>query len=340
MTEQQLQLPRPRAGVWVRGAAVASLLVLLLLLGLVAVDYVRNGRPLSRLPGIPPSIGSLLFSPPQYVQSTGGLAAPMGVAVAEDGTIYVAESGGERMVRHFESDGKPLGAFAPPGTDAGARVPVYVAVSRKGNVYVTDRAAQTVYVYTSQGEFVGHLPSPFGDDGWQPLGVSFDREGNIYVTDVTPEKHRVLVLDPDGKLKLSFGKQGSGDGEFFFPNTVVVDRTGRMFVSDGNNGRVQMFDPGGKFLGVIGRGSTRGDLSLPRGLAVDDTDHLLFVVDTSRHAVQYYDISGATPRFVNSFGDSGSPDSDLAFPTGIGVDGSGRVYVADREHNRVSSWRY
>ena len=340
MTEQPMDLRQVPSGRWMRAAVIVFLLGALMLTAAISLTYFRTGRPIGRLPLVPPALSGLLNSPPQYDSSIYGVVSPMGVAVASDGSTYVAESGGERMVRHFDRNGKLIAAFAPPGTTAGTRVPVYVAVSPKGDVYVSDRQAETIYIYSPLGELTGHVPSPFGDEGWQPLGVSFDHDGNIYVTDVTPDKHRVLVLDQKGSLKLSFGKQGSGDGDFLFPNQVAVDATGRMFVSDGNNGRVQMFDPSGKFLGLIGRGATKGDLALPRGLAVDDSDHLLFVVDTSRHAVQYYDISGTLPAFVNSFGNSGNEETDLAFPTGISVSGGGRVYVSDREHNRVTAWRY
>jgi DNA-binding beta-propeller fold protein YncE len=343
MSQRNIAIPNPQAphtGAWVRGAIIALLLLALMATSGVTFQYLQNGRPISRITGVPGPLAGLFDTPPQYDTSIYGIAAPMGVASAPDGTIYVTEANGERMVRRFDGSGNLLAAFAPPETQPGARVPVYLAISPNGDVYVTDREAQTIYVYSRSGELVGHVPSPFGDEGWQPLGVSFDHEGNLYVTEVTPEKHRVLVLDPNGNLKLQFGKQGTADGDFYFPNAVVVDGKGRMFVSDGNNGRVQVFDQGGSFLGSIGRGANKGDLALPRGLAIDDNDHLLFVVDAGLHAVQVYDIAGATPTFAATFGNSGNEETDLAFPAGISLDGHGRAYVADREHGRITVWRY
>jgi len=315
-------------------------LVTLLPLTVIAIQYLRDGPTDAGRSGIQQAFSNLLHSPPQFSQLIDGLAVPTGVAVAADGTVYVVEGGGGRLVRRFDSDGRPLGTLATPGTEAGTRMPVSVAISPKGNVYVADRAAHAVDVYTQQGEYVGRLASPPGNDGWQPFAVSFDRDGNLYVTDITPSRHRVIVLDPGGKLKLEFGQQGSGEGEFSFPNAVAVDEKGTIFVSDGNNGRVQMFDAGGGFIGAIERGSAPDALTLPRGLAVDAAAHLLFVVDASRHAVQYYDISGSIPRFVNSFGNSGSADLELAAPAGISVDGKGHVFVVDRERNRVMVWHY
>ena len=100
----------------------------------------------------------------------------------------------------------------------------------------------------------------------------------------------MLVLDPAGKLKLSFGSQGEEDGQFWFPNGIAVDSQGRIFVADSNNGRMQAFDKDGKFLFMISRGMSPGDLSMPRGIAIDSENRLL-IADTSRGAVQAYKIS-------------------------------------------------
>jgi len=340
MSHPGITMQRPGIGVFIRVSIVVLLLLALMSMFGLGFQYYHSGRPIARMTGVPGPVAGLFDTPPQYDSAIYGVAGPMGIATASGGAFYVAESGGERMVRRFDRDGTAVAAFAPPDTEPGGRVPVYLAISPGGDVYVTDREAQTIYIYAPSGELLGHVPSPFGDEGWQPLGVSFDREGNLYVTEVTPDKHRILVLDANGKLVRQFGKQGSGDGEFSFPNAVVVDRKGRVFVSDGNNGRVQVFDAGGRFQGSIGRGSQKGDLALPRGLAIDDDAHLLFVVDTSLHAVQVYEISGTIPKFASTFGNSGSEESDLAFPAGISLDGKGRAYVTDREHNRVVVWRY
>jgi len=318
----------------------AGSVVILLPLAVIAVEHVRDGPPVAKTPEVQMAFSSLLHSPPQFSQIIEAVAVPMAVAISVDGSVYVVEGGQGRLVRRFDTDGKPLGALAPPGTDSGTRMPVSVAVSPKGDVYVADRAAQAVDVYTGQGNYAGRLASPFGNEGWQPLGLGSDRAGNIYVTDVTPGKHRVVVLDPGGTLRLAFGQPGSDDGEFSFPNAIAVDQKGTMFVSDGNNGRVQMFDAAGTFVGAIEHGSGPGELGLPRGLAIDDSDHLLFVVDAARRAVQYYDISGSAPRFVNAFGNSPKPSSNLASPSGISVDGKGHVFVVDRERNRVMAWHY
>jgi tripartite motif-containing protein 2/3/tripartite motif-containing protein 71 len=56
----------------------------------------------------------------------------------------------------------------------------------------------------------------------------------------------VVKLSPDGRLLLSWGSRGSGPGEFVGPKGVSIDpTTGRLYVADTGNGRVQRLAPDG-----------------------------------------------------------------------------------------------
>jgi sugar lactone lactonase YvrE len=90
-----------------------------------------------------------------------------------------------------------------------------------------------------------------------------------------------------------------------------------------------------------------GDLSMPRGIAVDK-DNRLIIADTSRGDVQTYvltDSSGdngseAPLKYLGSF--SGDPASGVAFqfPNGLALDDDGKVWVTDRANGRVQVWSY
>jgi DNA-binding beta-propeller fold protein YncE len=314
---------------------------------LLSAQYCSTGKPLGQLPGVPPPLAGLLNTPSfQYEASIDGLQNPMGVAVGQDGRVYVTESGGARKIHIYNSLGQEQGSFAPPATAAPDSVPVYVAVSPNSNVYVSDRGADAIFIFSPDGAFQGQLTPPAGLEGWHPLGLTFDPAGNLYIADVTPEKHRVIVLDPAGALKLSFGSQGEEDGQFWYPNGIAVDSQGRIYVADSNNGRVQAFDKDGTLLFKINRGMGSGDLSMPRGIAVD-SDNRLLVADTSRGAVQVYGISGSADsdpqnalKFLGSFSGGASTETFLQFPNGLALDGQGDVYVTDRSNNRVQEWKY
>jgi DNA-binding beta-propeller fold protein YncE len=343
--------PRQRIPGWVKLGVLLLLLIGLGWVTLLAVQYFRTGDNLGDLPGMPEPVADLFDRPSfTYVASIDGLTTPMGVAVGPDGRIYVSESGGGREIHIYDALFQELGTFAPPDTQPAERVPVYLAVNPAGDVYVSDRGSATIYTFDADGNSKGTVAAPAGFEDWHPLGLTFDAEGNLYVADVTPDKHRILVLDPVGNLKLSFGKQGELDGEFWYPKGVAVDSEGRIFVADSNNGRMQAFDSEGNFLFKISRGMSPGDLSMPRGIAVDSEDRLL-IADTSRGAVQAYKVTGA-----DGSGDDGEGDAPVSFlgtfygsvgdgvyfgfPNGLALDGKGKIYVTDRSNNRVQVWEY
>jgi DNA-binding beta-propeller fold protein YncE len=331
---------------WVK---LGILLILLILLGwvlLLIVQYLRTGDKLGDLPGMPGPIADLFERPTfTYVTSIEGLNTPMGVAVGPDGRIYVTESGGEREIHIYDSLWQEVGTFAPPETQPTERVPIYLAINPDGDVYVSDRAKATIYIFAADGTPKGQVAAPAGFEDWHPLGLAFDKEGNLYIGDVTPDNHRIIVLDPSGALKLSFGTQGEADGQFWYPNGIAVDDEGRIFVADSNNGRMQAFDAAGNFLFKISRGMSPGDLAMPRGIAIDSQDRLL-IADTSRGAVQAYGVSdgsddGDPPiSFIGSFYGSVGDGVYFQFPNGLALDGTGKIYVTDRANNRVQVWEY
>jgi len=339
---------------WSTGLRVGILLLILIALGwvlLIVGQYCSTGKPISELPGVPGAVDDLFDNSSfRYVSSIEGLQNPMGVAVGLDGNVYVTETGGARKIHIYDSLGKQeLAAFSPPGADTADRVPMYVAVNPDGDVYVSDRGASKIFTFAPDGTPKGEVtpPVPVDPASWNPLALTFDPEGNLYVADVTPDKHRLVVMDPDGKLKFSFGTQGEKQGEFWYPNGIVVDDQGRIFVSDSNNGRMQAFDKDGKFLFLISRGMSKGDLAMPRGIAIDSKGRLL-VLDTTRGSIQAYKISDSGEAGADKppvefkgvfYGDSGRRISFL-FPNGMALDGHNKVYIADRGNNRVSIWEY
>lgn len=337
-----------RARGWLK---LLILLLLLIALGwvlLLTIEYLRTGKPLGDLPGVPPPVVDLLDRPDfRYITSIEGLQTPMGVAVGRDGRVYVTETGGERLIHIYDRFWNEVGSFAPPDTQSTARVPIYVALNAEGDVYVSDRGTGIIYIFSADGEPKGEVKAPEGFEDWHPLGLAFDNDGNLYVADVTPDKHRIVVLDPKGKVKFSFGAQGEADGQFWFPNGIAVDSQGRIFVADSNNGRMQAFDKDGNFLFKISRGMSSGDLAMPRGIAIDRRGRLL-IADTSRGAVQAYRVSedAGTPaedapvKFLGAFYGSVGDGVFFQFPNGLAMDGLGKIFIADRANNRVQVWEY
>jgi len=315
------------------------LLLLLLLAAAVVVATLLFLATGQEAPGVPGIGGPANL--PSYSFSMYGVARPLGVAVSTNGDrVYVTESDGPRLVHVYGRDGKQVGALEPPKASGTGHVPVYVAVDPlTDEVYVSDRIAQTIYVYDATGKFKNEFKPPRADlgGGWQPLGLAFDEQGNLYATDASGPSNRVLSFTRAGKLLHRFG----APGQFSFPNGIAVDRWGNVYVSDSNHGRVVIFDPSGKLLTGISQGAGSGALGLPRGAAID-TSNRLYIVDTTDHSVQLYDLKDkglAPPEYVGAFGEEGPLEGAFEYPNGVATDGHSRIYVTDRENNRVQVWR-
>lgn len=81
----------------------------------------------------------------------------------------------------------------------------------------------------------------------------------------------------------SFGKKGSGEGEFLFPRGVACDKNGNLIVADSDNHRIQIRQGGSwKIFGKKGVGN--GEFSYPRGVAAGEGDDF-FVVDRGNHRI-------------------------------------------------------
>jgi tripartite motif-containing protein 71 len=324
-----------------RRRRVVLLAVVVTLIGVLAALttwYLRTGKPLSQLPGLEKST-----QPPHYLFSIYGVKQPLAVAVNRDGDrIYISETGGPRLVHVFDRSGTAKGTLKPPTSSGGSHVPSYVAVDPKTDeVYVSDRMTAAIYVYGPDNAYRRTF-TPKGDlgGGWAPLGLAFDQTGRLYVTDVrSTGGHRVLVFGPDGALQRTLAPPS---GSLSFPNGLVVDSRGDVDVADSNNARVITFSPDGKVVGRIAGGGADQDLGLPRGLAVDDSNRL-YVVDTSNHLVRMYKVpqgSATDPQYVTSFGTEGTTDGAFEYPNGVAADSRARLYVTDRENDRLQVWSY
>ncbi len=142
-----------------------------------------------------------------------------------------------------------------------------------------------------------------------------------------------------------FGKTGEigiWAGEFSYPTDVAIGRDGTVFVADGYNDRVQVFDAEGTYLrrwgGPFGLnifGPFNGWFTTVIGLAVDQ-DGNLFVADFYNHRVQKFRPDGT---FLTSLGKKGNGPGRFNFAIAVAVAEDGSVFVADFGNNRIQKWR-
>jgi tripartite motif-containing protein 71 len=309
------------------------LTAILLIIIAVILYFMFNKKPITK-------ILSGNSQKPVYVSSIyGDLDWPIGAAVSPDGQrIYVVDSN-HRQVKYFSSGGKQLGAFGKSldtATGEGFLNPLYVAVNPKGDIYVTDRSAAAIQIYSSTGKYISKFAPKTNEPNfsWSPLSLAFDKQGLMYVVDATKDQHRILVFDTSGQLKLQFGKEGTANGEFEFANGLTIRSNGDIYVADSNNSRVQVFTKDGAFKAVIGKGG-KNSLGHPVALGFDAKGQLN-ISDTFAHSIMVYDAAG---KFLFKYGSYGDGDGQFMFPMGLAVY-KNSVYVVDREGKRIEVWEY
>ncbi len=117
---------------------------------------------------------------------------PCDVAVARDGTIYVADGYGGSVVHRFDANGKLLGSWGEPGDGPGQfTTPHAVWVMADGRVAVADRENNRVQLFSAEGAFESEWR-----DQYHPMDI-WGAGDAIYVTDQTP---RLSRYDAAGKL--------------------------------------------------------------------------------------------------------------------------------------------
>lgn len=266
------------------------------------------------------------------------LEKPVGVAVNEDGRVFVVDAG-NRVVRAYEGEGEYLFSFSSVVSDKGTtlRMPQRVTIGPDGNVWVTDRQLNSIFVFSAEdGSFVREfIPKSDVVTTWGPVALAFNAEGILYVADLgVSENHRILAFDTEGNEVARWGTtvqtalMTQSPGGFYYPNGIAFSDDGDVYVSDMSNHRVQVFSPQGEFKHII---FTSGS---PLGLVVD-REQRLCVVDPFAHSIDIYELAGER---ITGFGGPGLELGRFRFPSDIALDETGRMFVSDRENNQIQVW--
>ena len=264
----------------------------------------------------------------------GGVDGPMGVAITKRGEVVVTEGNGN-CVSVFSPNGKKLRTFGTKGSGQGRfNWPSGVTVDGEGNILVADALNHHIQKFTAKGQFL----TAVGKDGIvqfsSPADIAFNVINNkVYVADSS--NNHIQVLNSDLTFSSSFGKYGSGKGQFDHPWGIACDSTGKVYVADTRNHRIQVFTAQGKFIRMFGRhGQGRWELALPGYVAVD-TSGMVYVSEQDNHRVSVFTTEG---QFVTSFGREGEGPGEFNEPQGLAVDNNGVVYVCDCANCRIQAF--
>ncbi|CAF0817290.1 unnamed protein product [Rotaria sordida] len=231
------------------------------------------------------------------------LAAPTGLFITSNDTLYISDSGNWRVVAYL------------PNAASGS----IVAGTGVGGTSLTRLASSGIRY------------------------ISVEANENIYISDTYNERVvRWASGGSTGVIVAGNGTGGSSLNQLDYPYGLWVDSSLNVFVSEYQNYRITKWVPGAS-VGVVvagisgSSGSTTNLLSGPTGLYYDEANQNLYISNTgSTNTVMKWRVGDSNGTIVAGLaGSSGSSSSQLNTPTGIILDQWQNIYVNDRANSRI-----
>lgn len=323
-------------------------LILLFLFALTLI-ITLSGREVAAQPGAPHSTPSDSYSMDQSffkMPANRAIGSTAGLAIDSSGSsIWVFDRCGANNcvgsdlapIIQFDLSGNLLTSF---GSGLFIR-PHSNHVDAQGNIWVADGEGPDGTDPRRDGK--GHQVFKFNPDGKilmtlgqagvagdgpdvfnQPSSVYVAPNGDIFVGDGHggQSNARIVKFSADGEFIKSWGRRGTGAGEFETPHALAMDSQGRLFVGDRGNNRVQIFDQEGNFL------DQWSQFGRPSGMYIDAND-ILYITDSSSSPrnnpgfERGIRIGSAVDGVVTDFIDD--PD-EVGTQEGVVADAAGNVY--------------
>jgi len=257
-------------------------------------------------------------------------------------------------------------------TSAELDSPFGVAVDSSGNLYIADTANNVIRRVSAGSGLIstvaGTGAAGYTGDGSlataaqlsSPSGVAVDSAGNLFIADSL--NNVVRRVDAQTRLISTVAGNGtagySGDGtsaiaaQLDFPSSLAMDGTGDLYIADYSNNAIRRVDAqtgiittvaGNGLTGYSGDGAAavQAELNAPAGVALDASGNL-FVADTWNSRIRRVDAQSGIITTVggdglaNLSGDGGpAASAGLSFPSGVALDASDNVLIADLDDNSV-----
>jgi uncharacterized protein (TIGR03437 family) len=292
---------------------------------------------------------------------------PTGLALDSSGNLYIADSLNRRIRKVASSNistiaGNGVLSYSGDGgaaTAAQLNTPDAVAVDAAGNLYIADTFNNVVRKVTAAGTIstiAGNGTAGFAGDGSAatsaqlngPQGIAVDTSGNVYVSDTQNARVRKIsggtISTVAGNGTAGFGGDGSAatSAQLNVPIGLALDGSNNLYIADFTNNRVRKVS-GGTITTVAGNGlsgysgdgapATNAQLTTPEDIAVDASGNL-YIADTGNNVVRKVTngiIATVAGNGLGGYsGDNGQATSAMVGnPTGIVLDSSGNLYIAD-----------
>lgn len=246
------------------------------------------------------------------------------------------------------------------GTAASFNNIYQIALDASGNIYVADFGNHKIRKVTPAGVVttfagIGFAGSADGSVSsatfkW-PRGVAVDASGNVYVSDTGNQKIRKISTTGIVSTIAGNGTVGKTDGvgssaSFNYPEGLVVDASGNIYVADTNNSVIRKITPTGTVSTYAGdgtAGSVNGSsitarFNYPQGVTVDASGNV-YVADTRNNMIRKITPAGVVSTFAGDItaGDVNGVGVNAKFnsPVGLSADVNSNLYVADTSNNKI-----
>lgn len=236
-----------------------------------------------------------------------GEFSPIGIAYL-DSTIWLSD-GDRNQLGNWSQQGEMIDLIT--GFDR----PMHIAAF-DGHIYVPEYGSDSIRI-VSAGTIDGSLELTDSLDA--PAGIHYDQEG-IAIADFY--NHRILVKASSSGEWQSFGSEGNGIGEFYYPTDVQI-KDGLLYVADAYNNRVQILDFSGNTKLAFGK---EHGINAATGLFV--ADQQIFVTDFENDRILIFDHDGILEQEL----------SEIEKPTDIIMIGD-KLYVASYADKKLKVYQ-
>ena len=291
------------------------------------------------------------------------MAAPTYLHVAADGTLWVADTGNDRVLAFARDAAGVLTLKPDPTPPAGLKGPRGIVTASNGDLFVVDTGNDRVRRYDAAHAHQADIGTGKGAGATQldgPRGIALVEQRDaplLYVADTNND--RVQVIGADGAFKKAIT---TGGGALSKPEDVAFDAKGHLYVADSLNHQIVHFDDKDAFVARIDMKlpAVAGPLAMlvPSGVSVDPDGNLLVTdraaqlvlsMKTDGTVLAYWDLAvlvrhraaDATDPPLLSPGSGRRYDPDLARQVVFGspcksvIDARGLLAVADSDLDHV-----
>ena len=192
-------------------------------------------------------------------------------------------------------------------------------------IAVSDYSNHQVKKYSLQGEPLSVIGCKGNENGQfdRPRGLAFNNNKLLYVVD--GNNCRVQVFQQDDTFAFSFGSKGRNPGQFQCPVNIAIDLNNNVLVTDHRANCINIFSSMGQFIQAI-------NSDRPYSITISPTGYLITGHQGDGNKIRVW---SPTYQLINQFGKKGSKQGEFFCISGMTMDSSGTIYVAEASLNRL-----